>query len=451
MTRIAILDYGMGNLRSVEKALERVGAEAEITADRARVASRRRRDPARASAPSRRRWSGSASSASTSWSPSASRPGVPVLGICLGMQLLFDSSTENEGADGPRPARRDRSTPLEAERLKVPHIGWSPVRWEHDSRLTEGLGDGDALLLRPLLRARARPRTTTCSAPPPTASASPARSSATPSTASSSTRRSRAPPGCGLLANFAAHLRRLILYPAIDIRGGKAVRLIQGDYERETAYDADPVGRGPALGRRRRPLAARRRPRRRPGRASRSTSSTCGGSSPRSTCPVQLGGGLRDSKKVEEASRAGAERVVLGTAAVRDPELAEAIAAAHGDRVVVSVDARAGKVAAEGWTEAAGARRRRGGRRLARARRPPLRLHAGRGRRADGGPGRSTRCARSPRATDGEVIYSGGVGSLDDLRRSPALGLDEPRRRDRRPGALRAPLHGRRGAGGARR
>ena len=59
--------------------------------------------------------------------------------------------------------------------------------------------------------------------------------------------------------------------------------------------------------------------------------------------PVQLGGGLRDSKKVEEAISSGAERIVLGTAAVRDPDLAAAIADAHGDRVVVSVDSRAGQ------------------------------------------------------------------------------------------------------------
>ena len=62
-----------------------------------------------------------------------------MIGICLGMQLLFSSSVENEGAsgldllDGP-------VAPLEANGYKVPHMGWSPVRWAHDSRLTEGLG-----------------------------------------------------------------------------------------------------------------------------------------------------------------------------------------------------------------------------------------------------------------------------------------------------------------------
>ena len=68
--------------------------------------------------------------------------------------------------------------------------------------------------------------------------------------------------------------------------------------------------------------------------------------------PIQVGGGLRDAKTVEAAFSAGAERVVLGTAALRDPEMAAAIASAHGERVVVSVDARSGKVAVEGWTEA---------------------------------------------------------------------------------------------------
>jgi glutamine amidotransferase len=64
--------------------------------------------------------------------------GVPILGICLGLQLLFESSTELGGAgglgllDGP-------VAELEAEGLKVPHIGWEPVRWEQESRLTEGI------------------------------------------------------------------------------------------------------------------------------------------------------------------------------------------------------------------------------------------------------------------------------------------------------------------------
>jgi glutamine amidotransferase len=135
--RIAILDYGMGNLRSVEKALEHVGATAVITHD-----------------------AGEASVADGLILPGVGafpramqlirergldeliverrREGQPILGICLGLQLLFDSSTELGGADGlgllTGPVRE-----LECPGLKLPHIGWSPVRWERDSRLVEGI------------------------------------------------------------------------------------------------------------------------------------------------------------------------------------------------------------------------------------------------------------------------------------------------------------------------
>ncbi|HET7589613.1 MAG TPA: 1-(5-phosphoribosyl)-5-[(5-phosphoribosylamino)methylideneamino]imidazole-4-carboxamide isomerase [Solirubrobacterales bacterium] len=142
----------------------------------------------------------------------------------------------------------------------------------------------------------------------------------------------------------------MILYPAIDIRAGKAVRLLQGDYERETAYDADPAdaarrwaaegaeflhvvdldgakaGEPQNLEHVRRIAAA-------------------------VECPIQVGGGLRDADSVRAALDAGAERVVIGTAALRDPEFLRDMLEEHGDRIVVSVDARNGKVALSGWTE----------------------------------------------------------------------------------------------------
>ena len=139
MTRIAILDYGMGNLRSVEKALERVGAEAEITADRARVESA---DgvilPGVGAFP--RAMSRVHEIGLDELVAGRVEAGVPVLGICLGMQLLFESSVENEGGRGLG-LLGGIVTPLEANGYKVPHIGWSAVHWEHDSPLTQGLGD----------------------------------------------------------------------------------------------------------------------------------------------------------------------------------------------------------------------------------------------------------------------------------------------------------------------
>jgi imidazole glycerol-phosphate synthase subunit HisH len=138
MTRIAILDYGMGNLRSVEKALERVGAEAEISSDRERAESA---DgvilPGVGAFP--RAMERVREIGLDELVAARIEAGVAVLGICLGMQLLFESSVENEGARGL--ALLDGAVgPLEANGYKVPHIGWSPVRWEHPSALTEGLG-----------------------------------------------------------------------------------------------------------------------------------------------------------------------------------------------------------------------------------------------------------------------------------------------------------------------
>ena len=136
--RIAILDYGMGNLRSVEKALERVGADAAITSDPEEAdAAEGVVLPGVGAFPramARVREIGLDELVSRRVSD-----GRPVFGICLGMQLLFDESTENDGATGlglmPGPVG-----PLSANGYKVPHIGWSPVRWEHPSELTAGLG-----------------------------------------------------------------------------------------------------------------------------------------------------------------------------------------------------------------------------------------------------------------------------------------------------------------------
>jgi imidazole glycerol-phosphate synthase subunit HisH len=137
MTRIAILDYGMGNLRSVEKALERVGAEASITADPTVV---RAADgvilPGVGAFPAAmRRVRESELDALVAERLHA---GTPVLGICLGLQLLLARSTEQGGAEGLGLIAGE-VTELDTRGRKLPHIGWEQVRWERTSELTEGL------------------------------------------------------------------------------------------------------------------------------------------------------------------------------------------------------------------------------------------------------------------------------------------------------------------------
>jgi len=136
---IGIVDYGMGNRRSVEKAFERVGGDPVLTADHDVLA---RADglvvPGVGAFPeAMRRLRAAGLDALVRERAEA---GVPVIGLCLGMQLLFEASEEWEGAEGLGllPGRVVR---LAAPGLKLPHIGWNTVRWRRPSPLTDGLPD----------------------------------------------------------------------------------------------------------------------------------------------------------------------------------------------------------------------------------------------------------------------------------------------------------------------
>jgi phosphoribosylformimino-5-aminoimidazole carboxamide ribotide isomerase len=211
----------------------------------------------------------------------------------------------------------------------------------------------------------------------------------------------------------------MILLPAIDILEGKTVRLVKGSFDARTEYDADPVD------------AARRWV-----EAGARMLHVVDLDGARSGTPVnlehvsriavavdvplQVGGGLRAAEAVTDAVTAGAARIVLATAAYRDVDFLDEVLAEHGDRVVVSIDARDGRLAGEGWTEQTdipdesvvahlGAR---GVRRF---------IYSSIDR--DGmlaGPDLEG-ARRIASAVRGSFIYSGGVSSLDDLRALAAL------------------------------
>ncbi len=139
--------------------------------------------------------------------------------------------------------------------------------------------------------------------------------------------------------------------PAIDLRGGRCVRLYQGDYDRETVFSDDPL----EVARRWVELGARRlhvidldgaRSGEQPNAEAAYRIAVEAG------VPVQLGGGIRTVKSARQAIERGIDRVLLGTAAVEEPDLLRELVDELGpERVVVTVDARGGKVALKGWTE----------------------------------------------------------------------------------------------------
>jgi phosphoribosyl isomerase A len=213
----------------------------------------------------------------------------------------------------------------------------------------------------------------------------------------------------------------VILLPAVDIRDGKAVRLAQGDFARETVYDEDPV----AVAKRYEAegaewlhvvdldAALKGEPRNR-GLVADVIRSV--------GIPVQCSGGIRDAEALEAAKSAGATRVVVGTAALRDPAFVDQAVAKHGDFIAVGLDVRGQMLQARGWTEEAGELW------------PALQRLVGSGVSRfvvtdvarDGmlqGPN-FTLLAEVLDYTSCAVVASGGVSSVEDLRKLSVMGVE---------------------------
>lgn len=137
------------------------------------------------------------------------------------------------------------------------------------------------------------------------------------------------------------------LWPAIDLLRGQAVRLHQGDYEKVTVYHADPIAhaaswRGVAKHLHVVDLEGARA-------GGPAQLALVRGIVQAFGAGVEVGGGVRDRATIETYLELGVERVVLGTAAIRDPELVRAAAIAHPHRIVLALDAKDGLVATDGW------------------------------------------------------------------------------------------------------
>jgi phosphoribosylformimino-5-aminoimidazole carboxamide ribotide isomerase len=138
------------------------------------------------------------------------------------------------------------------------------------------------------------------------------------------------------------------LIPAIDLQGGRCVRLLRGDFGQSTAYGDDPVAQALAW-------QAAGAPRLHVvdldgAREGRPVHMDLVRAIARSLAiPLQVGGGLRTTESVQRALRAGADRVVLGTALLESPRTLDACLRRFGDRVIAGIDARAGMVAVRGW------------------------------------------------------------------------------------------------------
>jgi len=206
----------------------------------------------------------------------------------------------------------------------------------------------------------------------------------------------------------------VILFPAIDLKGGQCVRLLRGDMNAATVFNDSPAAQAKsfaALGFRWLHIV--------------DLDGAVGGRSANGAAvaeilktvslPVQLGGGIRDRAAIEHWLAAGVARVILGTVAVRDPQLVRDAARAFPGRIAVGIDAREGRVAVEGWVADTGIAARDLARRFEDAGVACI-IYTDIARDGMGSGLNIEETAGVADAVSVPVIASGGIGSLDDLR-----------------------------------
>ena len=368
------------------------------------------------------------------------RKGRPFFGICVGMQLLAERGREYEVTEGLGwiAGEVDRITPSDPN-LKIPHMGWNTLNVARPHTLLDGLSFGPQGRHAYFVHSyQLKPASAPISWRTPITAAPSPRSSARDNIVGTQFHPEKSQKlGLALIANFlwkCGWELAVILFPAIDLKDGEAVRLEQGDMARATVFNRDPAAQARAFERQGfdylhivdldgafagKPMNA--------AAVERILAAV--------KIPVQLGGGIRDRATIDAWLGKGVARVIIGTAAVRDPALVKEAARAHPGRVAVGLDARDGKVAVEGWAETSELAALDLAQAFRRRRRRRHHLHRRRARRHAQGP--QSRRHHRARRSDLDPGHRFGRPRLDRGRaRSAGAARAKARRRHRRPRAL---------------
>lgn len=350
---IAIIDYGVGNLFSLASSLKSLGLETKVTRDAAAI---------RAADHIILPGVGAFADAMAKLEATGLVPVIkqevehkPLLGICLGMQLLFEKSYEYGEHTGLGlipgevcPLADDLKDPS----LKVPHIGWNRldiVPGRENDPLFKYTKPGEYVYYVHSFYAK------NCAAN--TLAASEYSIPVTGAVKNGLVYGTQFHPeksgdtGLRILRAF-AELRgaAMKLYPAIDLRGGQAVRLYQGDYDQMTVYNADPAAQAREF------IAAGAKYLHvvdLDGAKDDTTANmtTIAAIAKQGGLFIEVGGGIRDEARIEQYLSLGVGRCILGTIAVKDFDFTARMAQKYGPKIAVGVDMRDGLVAVNGWKE----------------------------------------------------------------------------------------------------
>ena len=358
--RVAIIDYGSGNLRSVTKAFERAAREAgieagiDLTADPGRVATADRVVlPGVGAYADCRRGLDAVPGMAEALKEAVERRARPFLGICVGMQLMSTRGLEKTVTRGFGwiPGDVVAMTPADPA-LKIPQIGWNTVRLLKEHPLFDGIRTGEhglhAYFVHSYHLAAERPGDVLAE----TRLWRPGHRGRRPGQHGRDAVPSRKEPDPRPRPDRQfPQVEAMILFPAIDLKDGQCVRLELGDMARATVYNADPAAQASAFEQQGFEWL----------HVVDLNGAFAGASVNGSAVdailgatrnPVQLGGGIRTLADIEAWLGKGLARVILGTVAVRDPDLVRHACRLFPGRIAVGIDARGGKVAVEGWAEA---------------------------------------------------------------------------------------------------